>query len=151
MWPPTRAPFPKTPTGPSGPASPSCTLTHVHRAASLPTEKEGEPTRRDKLVMTPRPRARLAGRSSRKSTGKSHLSSRRNVLAPPAPSGAARASSFDFSQKSKGDTTRETVGSDSHRDLEEWCSRTGTLQVRTADESIRLATCLLYTSPSPRD
>ena len=83
--------------------------------------------------MTPRPRARSAARYSRKPAEESHLSSSRSSLEPPAPSRAVRAASCDFSIKIEGDTTRETVGPDSHSDVEAWCSRTRTLQARTAE------------------
>ena len=56
--------------------------------------------------MTPRPPARSAGRYSRKSTEESHLSSSRSSLEPPAPSGAVRSASCDFSPSVKG-TQRE--------------------------------------------
>ena len=39
MLPPTRAPLMKTPTGSTGPAPSSCTLTHMHQAASLPVKQ----------------------------------------------------------------------------------------------------------------
>ena len=90
-------------------------------------------TFRNEPVVTPRPPARSAGRYSRKSTEESHVSSSRSSLEPPAPSSAVRAASCDFSPKIGGDTTRETVGPDSHRDPEAWCSRTRTLQARTAE------------------
>ena len=131
MLPPARSPLTKTPTGSAGPAPSSRTLTHVHHAASLPVEQVEEPTLRDGPVVTPRPPARSAGRYSRKSTEESHLSSSGSSLEPPAPSGAARAASGGYSPKSDGDTTRETVGPDSPRDPEAWCSRTGTSQART--------------------
>ena len=81
--------------------------------------------------MTPRPPARSAGRYSRHSAEESHISSSRSSLEPPAPSRAGRAASSDFSPKSEGNTARETVGPDSHRDPEAWCCRTRTLQART--------------------
>ena len=123
----------KTSTGSAGPDPSSRTLTRVHQAASLPVEQVEEPTLRDGPVLTPRPPAQSAGRFSRTSTEESHLSSNRSSLEPPAPSGAVRAASCGFSSKSDRDTARETVGPDSHRDPEAWCSRTGTLQARTAE------------------
>ena len=133
MLPPTRAPLMKTPTGSAGSAPSSRTLTHVHQAASIPVEQVEETTLRGKPVVTPRPPAQSAGRFSRTSTEKAHLSSRRSSLEHPAPSGSVRAASCDFSPKSEGDTGRETLGPDSHRDPEAWCSRTGTLQARIAE------------------
>ena len=127
MLPPTRAPL-MTPAGSAGPAPSSRTLTYVHQAASLPVEQVEEPTLRDGPVVAPRPPARSAGRYSRKPTEESHLSSSRNSLEPLARSGAVRAGSCNFSPKNEGDTTRETVGSDSHRDPEAWCSPMRTLQ-----------------------
>ena len=118
MQPPTRAPLMKTPRGSVGPAPSSRTLTHVHQVASLPVEQVGEPTLRDGPVVTPRPPTRSAGRYSRRSTEESHLSSSRSNVEPPAPSGAVRAASGGFSPKGEGDTARETVGPDSHRDPE---------------------------------
>ena len=123
----------KTPTGSAGPAPSSRTLTHVHQAASLPVEQVEEPTLRDGPVVTPRSPALSAGRYSRKSTEGSLLSSSRSSFESPAPSGAVRAASCDFLPKSEGDTTRETLGPDSHRDPDAWCSRTRTLQARTAE------------------
>ena len=116
MLPTTRAPLMKTPIGSAGPALSSRTLTHAHQAASRPVEQVEEPTLRGGPVVTPRPPARSAGRYSRKSTEESFLSSRRSSLEPPAPSGAVRSASCDFSPKSEGDTARETMDSDSHRD-----------------------------------
>ena len=116
--PPTRAPLMKTPRGSVGPAPSSRTLTHVHQVASLPVEQVGEPTLRDGPVVTPRPPTRSAGRYSRRSTEESHLSSSRRSLEPPAPSAAVRAASCDFSPITEGNTARETVGPDSHRDPE---------------------------------
>ena len=133
MLPPTRAPLMKTPTGSAGPAPSSRTLTHVHQAASLPVEQVEEPTLRGGQVVTPRPPARSAGRYSRKSTEESHLLSSKSSLGPPALLGAVRAASCDFLPKREGDTARETVGPDSHRDPEAWCSRTGILQARIAE------------------
>ena len=130
MLPPTRTPLMKTPTGSAGPAPSLRTLTHVHQPASLPVEQVEEPTLPDGPVVTPRPPARSAGRCSRRCTEESHLSSSRSSLEPPAPLGAVRAASGGFSPKSDGDTARETVGPDSHRDPEAWCSRTGTLQAQ---------------------
>ena len=127
---PTRAPLMKTPTGSAGPAPSSRTLTYVHQVASLPVEQVEELTLRDGPVVTPRPPARSAGRYCRRSTHESHLSSSRSRLEPRAPSGAVRAASGDFSPKSDGDTARETVGPDSHRAPEAWCSRRGTLQAQ---------------------
>ena len=129
MLPPTRAPLMKTPTGSAGPAPSSRTLTYVHQVASLPVEQVEELTLRDGPVVTPRPPARSAGRYCRRSTHESHLSSSRSRLEPRAPSGAVRAASGDFSPKSDGDTVRETVGPDSHRAPEAWCSRRGTLSL----------------------
>ena len=133
LWPPTRASLLKTPTGSAGPASSSRSLTHVHQAASSPVEQKEESTLRHGPVVTPRPPARPAGRYSRKSTEESHLSSSRSSLEPPPHLGAVRAGSCDFSPKSEGNTTRETVSSDSHRAPEAWCSRTRTLQTQTAE------------------
>ena len=73
------------------------------------------------------------GRYSRRSTEETHISSSRSSLEPPAPSGEVRADSGGFLPKSDGDTKRETVGPDSHRDPEAWCSRTGALQAPTAE------------------
>ena len=131
--PPTRAPLMKAPTESAGPAPSSRTLTHLHQAASLPVEQVEEPTLRCGPEVTPRPPARSAGRYCRTSTEGSLLSSSRSSFEPPAHSGAVRASSCDFSPKSDGDTTRQTVGPDSDRDLEAWCSRTRTLQARAAE------------------
>ena len=75
----------------------------------------------------------IAGRYSRKSTEESHISSCRSSLKSPVPSGAVRAASCAFSPKSEGDTRRETVGPDSHRAPEAWCSRARTLQAQTAE------------------
>ena len=130
LLPPTRAPLLKAPTGSAGPASSSRTLTDVFQASSVPVEQEEEPTLRDGPVVTPRPPVRSSGRYSCKSTEESQLLSSRNTLEPPASSGAVRAASSDFLPKSEGDTRRETVGSDSHRAAEAWCSRTGTLQAQ---------------------
>ena len=130
MLTPTRAPLMKTPTGSAGHASSSGTLTHVHQAASLPVEQVEEPRLRDGPVVTPRPAVRSAGRYSRRSTEESHLSSSRSSVEPPAPSDAVRAASGVFSPKSDGDTARQTVGPDSHRDPEVWWSRTRTLQTK---------------------
>ena len=124
----TRAPLTKAGTVATSPAPSSRTLTHVHQAASLPVEHVEEPTLRDGPVVTPRPPGRSAGRSSRKSTEQSPLSSSGSSLEPPAPSGAARAASGGYSPKCDGDTTRDTVGPDSPRDPAAWCPRTGTLQ-----------------------
>ena len=84
MLPPTRSPLMETPTGSADPAPSSRTLTHehVHQAASLPVEQVEEPTLRDGPVVTPRPPARSAGRYSRRSTEKSHLSSSRSSVEP---------------------------------------------------------------------
>ena len=99
LLPATRAPLLKTPTGSAGPASSSRTLPHVQQSASLPVEQEEEPTLRNGPVVTPRPPARSAGCYSLKCTEESHLSSSRSSLEPPAPPGAVRAVSCDFSQK----------------------------------------------------
>ena len=132
MLPPTRAQVMKTPTGSAGPAPSSRTLSHVHQAASLPVEQVEVPTLPDGPIVTPRPPVRSAGRYSRKSTEESLISSSRSSFEPPAPSGAVRAASCDFSPMSEGDTTPEIVGPDSHRDPEAWCSRTRISQARTA-------------------
>ena len=125
MLPTTRAPLMKTPTGLAGPAPSSRTLTHGHQAASLPVKHVEEPTLRDGPVVTPRPRARSAGRYSRTYAEESHISSRRNSLEPPAPSVAVRAASCDFSPTSERGMARETVGPDSLRDPEACCFRMG--------------------------
>ena len=127
-FPPTRAPLMKIPTGSAGPAPSSRTLTHVHQEASLPVEQVQEPTLRDGPRVTPRPPAGSAGRYSPKSKEESHLSSSRSTFEPHDPSGAVRAAVCDVSSKSEGDTTRDTVGPDSHRDPDALCSRTKTLQ-----------------------
>ena len=114
------------------PAPSSRTLSHVHQAASLPVEQVEVPTLPDGPIVTPRPPVRSAGRYSRKSTEESLISSSRSSFEPPAPSGAVRAASCDFSPMSEGDTTPEIVGPDSHRDPEAWCSRTRISQARTA-------------------
>ena len=101
MLPPTRAPLMTVPTGSAGHAPSARTLTHVHQEASLPVEHEEQPTRCDGPAMTPRPPARTARCYSRKSTVQSHLSSRRNGLNPPAPSGAVRAFSCAFRERLK--------------------------------------------------
>ena len=73
MLPTTQAPVMKMPTRSAGPASSSRRLTHVHQAASLPLEQVEERALRDGPVVTPRPPARSAGRSSRNSTEEWHL------------------------------------------------------------------------------
>ena len=118
MLSPTQAPLMKTPTGSTDPAPSSRTLTHAHDAASLPVEQVEEPTPRGRPVVTLRPPARSAGHDSGKSTDESHLSSSRSSVEPPAPTGAVRAASCYLSPKREGDKTRETVGSDSHRNPE---------------------------------
>ena len=99
LLPTTRAPLLKTSTGSASPPSCSRTLTHMQRAASVPVEQEEEPTLPDGPVVTPRPPIRSTRRSSRKSTEESHLSSSRRSSEPPAPSGAGREASCDFSPK----------------------------------------------------
>ena len=96
---PTRAPLLKMSTGSAGPPSCSRALTHVYRAASVPVEQEGEPTRPDGPVVTPRPPVRSTGRYSSKYTGLSHLSSSRSCSEPRAPPGAVGAASCGFFAK----------------------------------------------------
>ena len=57
LLPPPRAPLLKMPTGSTGPASSSSTLTHVHQATSAPVVQEGNPALRNGPVVTPRPPA----------------------------------------------------------------------------------------------
>ena len=134
LLPPTRAPLLRTPAGSAAPASSTSTLTHVLQTTSVPLEQKDTPTLRDGPVVTPQPPTRLAGRYSRKITDESHLSSNRSNSESPAPSGAVRATSCNFSPKSEEDTRREAVGLDSHRAREAWCSQSGTLQARSAED-----------------
>ena len=173
-----RAPLKKTPTGSTGPASSLGTLTHVHQATSAPVVQERHPTLCNGPVVMPRPPARPAGRYSCDSTEESRLSSSRNSSEPPAPSGAARDVSGDFTPKSDKGTTRSPVGSDSRRPpeggrsqrgapraqrAEGLCSQTGTLQTHmpntasdglapsTIDPSLEYSTdkVVLFWQPPP--
>ena len=110
LLPPTRAPLLKTSTGSAGPPSSSRTLTHVHRAVSVPVEQEEEPTLPDGPAMTPPPPVRSTGRYGAKMRKNRISHQRRSSLELPAPPGAVKAASCDFSPKSEGNTMRETVG-----------------------------------------
>ena len=66
---------------------------------------------------------------------KSRLSSSRNSSEPPAPWGAARAVSCDFTLKSDKATARAPVGSDSRRVPKAGHSQKGALQTQSAEDS----------------
>ena len=106
----------------------------MHQATSTPVTQDRDPTRRNGPVVTPRPPARSAGHYSRENTEDSRLSSSSNNSEPPAPSGAVRAVSCDFTPKSDKATTRPPVGSDSRRAPEAGRSQTGTLQAQSAED-----------------
>ena len=55
LTPNARAPFSKSPTGSTGPAPSSGTLTHMHQATSAPVAQNRDPTLRNGPVVTPRP------------------------------------------------------------------------------------------------
>ena len=134
LFPLARAPLTKTPTGSTGPAPSLGTLTHVHQATSAPVAQDRDPTLRNGPVVTPRPPARSAGRYSREDTEELRLSSSSNSSELPAPSGAVRAASSDFTPKSDKATTRPPVGSGSRRAPEAGRSQTGTLQAQSAGD-----------------
>ena len=117
-----RAPLQKTPTGSTHPASSFNTLTHVVQATSAPVAQEEDPTLRDGPFVTPRPPARSAGRYSRKFTEESRLSSSRNSSEPLPLRAQLEQFSGEYTPKSEEATTRETVGSASHRAPEACCS-----------------------------
>ena len=96
-------------------------------------KQEEEPTLADGPAMTPPPPVRSTGRYGAKMRKNRISHQRRSSLELPAPPGAVKAASCDFSPKSEGNTMRETVGLDSHRDPEARCSRKGTLQAPTAE------------------
>ena len=71
----------------------------MHQAASAPVVQERDPTLRNRSELSQRPPASSSGRYFRESTEESRLSSSRNSVAPPSPTGAVRAVSCDFCQR----------------------------------------------------
>ena len=134
LFPLTRAPPSKTPTGSTGSALSLGTSTHVDQATSAPVAPNRDPTLRNGPVATPRPPARSAERFSREGTEESRLSSSSNSSEPPVPSGAVRAVPCDFTPKSDKVTTRPPVGSGSRRAPEAGRFQTGTLQAQRAGD-----------------
>ena len=134
LFPLARAPLSKTPTGSTGPAPSTGTLTHVRQATSAPVAQDRDPTLRNEPVVTPRLPARSAGRYSREDTEEPRLSSSSNSSEPAIPSGAVRAVPCDFTPKSDKATTRPLLGSGSRRAPEAGRPQTGTLQVQSAGD-----------------
>ena len=104
----------------------------MHQDSSAPVAQDRDPTLRNGPVVRPRPPSRSVGRYSRENTETYCLSSSGNSSEPPAPWGAVKALSYDFTTKSDKATTRTPVGSGSRRAPEAGCSQTGTLQAQSA-------------------
>ena len=130
MLPPTRAPFMMTPTGSAGPAPSSRTRTHVHQAASRAGRRidtarraSGDATASSPISWAPFPYVyeRIAS-----------LVTQKNLKSPPPLRAQLEQFLAVFRQRATGHGAR-TMGPDSHRDPEAWCSRTGKLQARTAE------------------
>ena len=106
----------------------------MFQATSAPVAQEEDQTLRDGPVVTPRPPARSAGRYSRNITEESRLSLDRNSSEPLPLGVQLEQFSCDYAPKSEEATARETVGSDSRRAPEAWCSGKGTLQAQRAED-----------------